>query len=189
MNNWTEYNKKVERRKPSSALMQALASAHKGLALDMGAGSLVDTHYLLDQCYKVTAMDFSDSSKEYAAKIQNPDFTFIQSRFEDFQFGKYDLINANYSLPFCAPDKIDAVVEKIKESLNPGGVFVGQFFGPNDDWAMLPGRNFQTKKKIEEYFSDLEMLSLNEDEHDGVTAAGAKKHWHVFTVIAKKMSV
>ena len=37
------------------------------------------------------------------------------------------------------------------------------------------------------YVTNMNVIELREEEHDGVTARGDKKHWHVFHVIAEKL--
>ena len=62
-------------------------------------------------------------------------FQFHQEKFENInQLEKVKLIVANYSLPFCIRDKFSQMWEKIENSIEENGYFVGNFFGEKDSW-------------------------------------------------------
>jgi SAM-dependent methyltransferase len=117
---------------------------------------------------------------------------FAQSAFDEFEFGegRYDLINAQFALPFNPPETFDAMFARLKQSLKPGGVFVGTFFGENDEWN-TPGakQTFHSRADVEALLSDLEVIDLEEEDNpNGQLASGTPKHWHRFTAIAKRPS-
>ena len=100
---------------------------------------------------------------------------------------KYDLISAQYALPFYGPKGFEEFIAKLISSLKVGGVFVGQFFGNRDGWN-TPETNlaFQTREEAETLLRDLKIEGFTEEEKDGKTASGENKHWHVFHFIASK---
>ena len=46
--------------------------------------------------------------------------------------------------------------------------------------------SFFDSKQVDELFKDFDILFKNEDEYDAKSRVGQMKHWHVFTVFAKK---
>lgn len=181
MNVWGDYFRKTKGN-PRPLLVEALSYAVKGgKALDLGSGAGNDTRYLQERGYSVISVDSSSKVKEYV-----PDA--VISTFEEYPFPKNEfvIVNAQFALPFCSPEKINNVVTSIKASLIPGGVFVGQFFGPEDSWSGNPEMNFQTKDQVKNFFSDFELLKLVETKKEAETALGEPHFWHVFHVIARK---
>ena len=184
------------REKPVPALLvKALESINKkGKAIDIGAGALRSSRYLLDQGFEVTAIDSSPLFAAEAQRIQHKKFRYKTVTVEAFDFPQqnYDLVAAMFSLPFCHPKIYDVTFRHIKHSLKYGGIFCGQFFGTRDEWAqMYPlTMTFHTEKQIRTLLGGFEILSLAEEEkEDGQTVTGIPKHWHVFHVIARKLSL
>lgn len=184
--NWGGYFEKTQSREPSSLLKKALSLAVVGHALDLGAGALVDSKYLLEQGFDVTAVDSSPQVAEYARGLGDR-FHLVTSTFGTYDFPPeaFDLINARYALPFNPPETFDTMFEHLKASLAPGGVFIGEFFGPQDSWAGREGMTFYAKEDVERLLSPLEVLHLEEERKKGTTALGKEKFWHVFHVIAQ----
>lgn len=160
------------------------------IALDLGAGSMNDSIYLLENEFRsVVAIDTDDAAMTNADTIHDKRFTFFKTKFQDFAFEEnvYDLITAQYALPFLSPDEFQEVFPKILLGLKKDGVFCGQFFGNRDSWTNNKDTmNFHTLDEIARLFAGLEIIKLEEEEKDGITALGNKKHWHVFHVIAIK---
>ena len=105
-----------------------------------------------------------------------------------FYISKVDLINAGYSLPFCPPMVFPDLWNKICESLAIGGRFSGHFFGIHDGYARVPEISIHTLKEIEDLFKHYEMEHFDERDQIGATIGGIEKAWHVFSVVAKKIS-
>lgn len=188
---WKEYVEKTEDKPPRPLLVEALRYVdEKENALDLGAGALNDSKHLIEIGFKnVVAVDMDNASSEKAKEISFGGFSFVQSRYVDFAFPeeKYDLVNAQYALPFNPPDTFNEVLEKIIQSLKKGGVFVGQFFGDRDSWNVREsGKTFHTLDEAKKMLSNLRMVEFREEEMDGKTARGTPKHWHVFHFIAIK---
>ena len=89
------------------------------------------------------------------------------------------LVNAQFSLPFCAPGSFDKMWSDIVNALQPGGYFVGTFFGVNDDWAESPRMTFHTAEQIAAMLTAFDIELMKEIEEDGSTAVGGAKHWHL----------
>lgn len=191
MSEWDTYYKKHGNRKPRIELVRAIDFCKsKENALDLGSGTFIESLYLLENGFKqVTAVDNSLNAKEFANHINSEKLKFENIPFDQFIFEKekYDLINAQYALPFYGKENFEQFFDDIKSSLKVGGIFAGQFFGDRDEWNTKNTKMaFQTKEEVEELLKDLEIIEFQEEEKDGTTAAGNQKHWHVFHVIAKK---
>ena len=180
--NWSTYIQKTQNSSPRSLLLEALRycpNAHT--ALDLGAGALNESRYLLQQGFTVTAVDNEPS----VAQIKG-DVEVVLSSIEEYQFPylSFDLIVALYVLPFLKKEVIPGVMANIITSLTQQGVFACQFFGANDDWH--GDCTTHTEVEIRALLRGMEIIKLEEQEYDQPTAAGKPKHWHVFEVIARK---
>jgi tellurite methyltransferase len=159
-----------------------------GDALDVGAGAGRDTAYLLRRGWRVTAVDASPSAATALRRLQLKDnLSVVLSAAEDFQPATYDLVNAQFSLPFIARSQFDATVQRLRDAVRPGGVMAATFFGKNDEWNVAgTQQTFSTQVDIERIFIGWDLIQLTEVDEDGQTADGTPKHWHVFHVIAQR---
>ena len=106
---------------------------------------------------------------------------------EDFAFETYDLINAQFALPFLSQRWFREVFERVKRAIKPGGMFVGQFFGIHDQWNTLEQEmTFLTREQVEAVLHDMDVIEFQEEEMDGHIADGSPKHWHTFHIIARR---
>lgn len=107
--------------------------------------------------------------------------------FEDLIFPPdVDLINASYSLPFCPPDEFDRLWNRLGAAIRSEGRFAGHFFGDRDEWADDPGITVHSIEEVRAALHAFEIESLLEEDEDGALATGEPKHWHLFSVVAKK---
>ena len=183
MPNWPEYIKQTENKSPRPLLVEALEYiSDKNEALDLGAGALNDSKYLLLLGFKVTAVD-----GEELVKIDSDNFTFNKTKIEDYKFpeNKFSLVNAQFVLPFIKREALEMVLSDIKKSLKPDGIFTGQFFGDKDDWNKLDSVCVFNREEVKELLNDFEELLLREEERDGKIANGETKHWHIFHFVVK----
>ncbi|MFA7140731.1 MAG: class I SAM-dependent methyltransferase [Proteiniphilum sp.] len=97
--------------------------------LDLGCGPGLYAELLAQKGHSVTAIDFSESSIQYAisqAKAKQLKIEYIAQNYLDMNFeGQFDLVMLIY-LDFCAllPDERDKVLEKIYKALKKGGLFI-----------------------------------------------------------------
>jgi trans-aconitate methyltransferase len=191
--NWNDYLTATKNSSPRSLLLEAIKYVkEEDNALDLGAGALNDTRFLLEQGFAVEAVDSNPTILEYAANLpQDAKVTFTVSTFDQYNFPKnvYDLVSAQYALPFNPPETFDKVFSKITDSLKAEGVFTGQFFGPEDEWSTRPNMTFHTKEDIKALLAPYSIHKLEETKGIRPTAVGPDKFWHVFKVIASKKSV
>jgi SAM-dependent methyltransferase len=162
----------------------------KDEALDLGAGELNDSKHLISIGFKrVTAVDMDPKVSEKAKEISLGGFTFIMTTYDQFDFPeeRYDLVNAQYALPFNPPETFNKVIESVIKSLKPGGVFVGQFFGERDSWNIKGSKKtFHTIDEAKRLIAKLRIAEFREEEGERPTSHGLFKHEHVFHFIAIK---
>jgi len=187
---WEDFYKITKDRPPWPLLVQAISLLRrKEYALDLGCGAGRDTRFLLDQGFNVTAVDNDSHAIALLANFPQDRLRAVQASFEAFEFETYDLINAHFALPFTSEDRFHEVFARIKHALNADGIFVGQFFGVNDEWN-TPGNQmtFLTREQAEAELKGLKVLEFHEEDVDSHVADGTPKHWHVFHIIAQKGS-
>jgi len=195
--NWSAYYDAVRNRPPRETLVQALAlsAAHefgavKRLAIDLGCGSGMDTFALLQHGWRVLAIDRQPEASEQVRAGTPPEYQahleVRRAAFEELALPPADLINASFSLPFCHPQHFGALWATITSALNPGGYFAGHFFGNRDGWAHIATMTFHTAGQVQALLQGFDRENVQELEEDGTTALGEPKHWHVFSVVARK---
>lgn len=187
---WPKFYSHTRERPPWPRMIRAASLVPRGgRALDLGCGAGRDTRYLLAEGFQVTAVDSDANAMAILATFPQERLRAVQSSFVDFAFESYDLINAHFSLPFLHREQFYAVFEKVRQALNPGGIFVGQFFGIHDQWNVgerATIMTFLTREEALQVLEGLEMIEFEEEDVDSIVADGSPKHWHVFHIIARK---
>ena len=187
---WEEFYDRTAGQ-PHWPLVERAADLHggPGHAVDLGCGAGRDTRYLLGWGWTVTALDQEPAALARLAGLPADRLHPVLSRIEDFTYpdAPYDLISAQFALPFIPPPHLPAALGRLVAALRPGGLLAGQFFGPHDAWN-APGSHmtFLPRAAVDRLLRDLTVLELTEEENDGPTAAGPVKHWHVFHVLARR---
>lgn len=190
-----EYYEATRGQGASKSLVEALTQVSgRDEALDLGSGSGRDSLFLVEQGFgHVVAVDQEPAARgvlDYLPPERADQLEFVQSSFSEYDFGveRFDIVNAQFALPFNPPETFGKMYDQLKQSLKPGGVFVGTFFGENDEWN-TPGskRTFHSRSDVEALLVGFEIITFNEeDNQDGRLADGTPKHWHRFIVIARK---
>jgi len=194
---WREYYEATEGRSLRPLFVDAAAFASSStddrapVAVDLGCGDGTETRALLAQGWTVVAVDGAPEAiarlqaslpAEHAARL-----TAVVGRFHEVELPDADFVFAGLSLPFCAPDEFAEVWQAVRRALRSGGLFAGHFFGPRDSWASTPDMTFHTREELDEFFAGFDVQLLKEQDEDGPAVSGLK-HWHVFHVIATKLS-
>jgi SAM-dependent methyltransferase len=180
-----EYYENTLKNPPSPFLVKVLEKGNFTTALDLGCGAGVDAKEMARRGIKVTAIDINPEIKNYFKKDKN--IKLVVESIEEFNFQTYDLIFAKSVLPFLNKVNIIKTVNNIKMTINPGGIFAGRFFGPNDSFNKGNGKmTFVTKDELLKMFEDFKILEIVETEKDGTTGLGKPKHWHIIDIIVKK---
>jgi len=189
---WAKYLEQTKEYPPSPLLVRALENVkEKQSALDLGAGQLKDTKFLLAQNFlHVDVVDNEPGVEGVVKDLNDERIKTTITTFDEFDYkdDAYDVVNAQYALPFASPDVFEKVMSGVKRSLKRNGIFVGQFFGVRDEWN-TPGKEmtFHSEEEARATFSDMELISFEEVERDSRTASGEPKHWHFFNIVAKKI--
>jgi SAM-dependent methyltransferase len=187
---WEDFYK-ITKDRPHWPLLAQAVSLQKCRenALDLGCGAGRDTRYLLEQGFHVTAVDNNSRAIALLEDLPQDHLQSVQSSFDDFEFETYDLVNAHFALPFMPEERFHEVFARVKRALNPGGIFVGQFFGVHDEWNIPENRmTFFTRMQAEAELKDLNVIEFREEDVDSHVADGTPKHWHVFHIIAQKVA-
>lgn len=191
--NWLGYYQAVTHRPPRETLLAALDAFppefSPGFAVDLGCGQGRDTIELLRRGWRVLAIDGEAQAVEgLKARTDLPNRELLETQVAFYQQADWpeaDLVNSSFALPFCKPEDFPLVWQKIERSLQVGGRFCGQLFGNRDSWA-TSAITTQTREAALALFTNFELEMFTEEEHDGVTALGDTKYWHIFHVVACK---
>ncbi len=187
---WKNYFKHHEYREPREQLVRAIVVhiSNKRNALDLGSGNFIESRYMADIFNTVTAIDNAKDVVSYAKKL-NKNIRFIHKSFKKVVLKKafFDIINAQYALPFYGKSGFKTFFKSIEKSLQKDGIIVGQFFGKKDSWNTKESQLvFHTKAEIKKMLKNFKILELIEEKQYKRTAEGQMKFWHVYHVIAKK---
>ena len=192
---WEEYYRAIKGRPPRQLVLDALtyfasdSPPSNRKAIDLGCGDGTETAVLLEHGWDVLAIDGEPTFIEYLlAKVPKEKQANLQTqvaKFKDVSLSSADLVHASVSLPFCAPEHFDVFWRKILTAIKSGGRFAGNFFGVRDSWANKPDMTFHTEEQVRKLIEIFEIEYFHEMDEDGNSASGPK-HWHVFTVIARK---
>lgn len=169
----------------------------KGIAYDLGCGAGNQSIYLLENGWKVIAVDkevdvFNKKKQELKKELQD-NLKVVKMSFENLKLEENsDLIIAINSLPFCAPDKFEEMWGNINNSLKIGGRIAITLFGVNDDFNKISsGMTFFNKDDIYKLLDNFEIEGktgdIIEKEFDGKMANGSNHHWHKYIIVAKKI--
>lgn len=192
MKNSKDYFESTKNNPPRPLLVKFLEMKSKaGKAIDLGCGAGADTVCLIKNGWNVTAIDIEDTEdliKERLSKDDLKRFNFSRQSFEEIELDFNNLLVANFSIPFCNKHYFKEFWNKIVNSIQKDGYFVGNFLGLNDSWVKTKlDKTFLAKEQVLNLFvGKFEIILLEETEVDKATALGKLKHWHIYNVIAKK---
>ena len=195
LEDWPGYFRSVEGKGPRETLVFALErfaqeGITEGLAVDIAAGEGRDSVELLARGWRVVATDeHPDAAPLLLARVPEllkAKLTTLQVDFAEMAVPDCELVNASFALPFCCPEDLPALWEKIVRAIRPGGRFAGQFFGDRDSWASIPGRSHHSHEMVLQLLEGFEIELMNVEEKDDAPEVRNPKHWHMFHVVAKR---
>ena len=184
---WREFAEKTKNDDPSPLLVEALSLVTtRDRALELGSGGGSDPRHLHEAGFKrVDAVDIRPEAAEYLPK----EVVFTPSAFDAYEFpvDAYDLANAQHALAFNPPQSFDQMFERLKRSLREGAVLTMKLLGPDDSWRdERPDMSFHTEEDVRRLLEGFDIIKLEERQYDGSPSVGDAKHWHVWSVIARK---
>ncbi len=187
---WYKYAERARDRPPRPLLVDALAHVkNRNRALDFGSGALTDSRFLVDEGFAHTiALDGEPIAEAVAKTLPADRFTYSISSFENYAFpaSAFDLINAQYALPFIRQTAFGRVFADLAASLQHNGILTGQLFGDRDDWVGTDEMTFHNVDEARSLLRGFDNIMFCEEERDGQTLNGAPKHWHLFNFIVRK---
>lgn len=158
-----------------------------GLALELGCGHGHGVLHLLDRGLRVIAVDLREEPlQELRSRLPaEAEVRIIQDDITHVDLPENDLSVLGFALFFLSPDQLHEFWPRLVASIKPGGLFMGQFLGVNDDWASW-GYTTHSCEEVLSLLSPFELLHFEEVERDGATSWEEPKHWHIFHVIGRK---
>jgi len=176
--------------KPRTGFAAELNQTGQTIAIDCGCGTGNDIAYLAQLGYQVHGFDINPDSISLCRErfASEPRVAITAASFERFDYPASSMIIANASLYFANPLCFQATWQTISGSLVPGGVFAGDFMGPNDSWASAyrSPTTALSREQVLALFQGYDIVKLDEHEGEGNTLVGRTKHWHSFSVVAVK---
>ncbi len=186
---WVEFISNTKDIDPRPLTKKALTFLHnKKTALDIGGGSLNDTKYLLENGFLVDVVDSEQHSFDISRELKNIKLNMFLGKVEDYDMGidHYDLVVANYVLPFIKMEMLSQVMKNIYISLRDKGVFCGIFFGHNDFFRNNPEILFNTKEEVLQLIDEYEILYFAEVQKKSKNYDLNQKNYHSFEFIVRK---
>lgn len=188
---WPAYYHANAGRLPRTLFVTALGLFAQGSgrqAMDLGCGDGTETLALLEQGWRVLAID---GEPDAIARVQartpahlRPLLETEVAAFHHAHLRPSEFIYAGVSLPFCPPQYFAGVWAAVRASLLPGGRLACHLFGDRDDWTRQQEMTFQRRHEAEALLDGLVIERFAEVEEDGQSFAGPK-HWHFFEMIAR----
>lgn len=188
MKDWTNYQIKTCGDEVCSLLIEFLGNHKIDNAIDLGCGSGNETVYMIKNGIKVLAIDRQlnqDFILNRLSKDEKQLVSFKESCFENIELPKTQLLTVFFSLPFCNPQKFDELWDKIHNSIENDGYFVGQLFGDRDAWNIVDSINTFSIDKVKDYLKKFKIIKLEEVEY---VRESDNKKWHYYDIIVQKQA-
>ncbi len=186
--------------------------ANKRSALDLGCGVGVNSKYLAKQGFNVTSIDFDQNlTDKFKDNLRSSNFykkiKILNENIENFfPTDKYDLILALSVLHFFRIESVSNIINRLKESLEKGGViFIRVFSNKDKDFIRLKESGLLTaqneihspklnkdfhyfeERELSDLLAGFDIIELREYEtHNIHPPEGEHKHW-IFDIVARKI--
>ena len=194
MTSWNAFYDETERRGPSLLLARAINLAGNlsvaRQAVDLGCGAGKEAQQLMQSGWDVLAVDNEpEAITRTIANCSGGQAGMLTTCLSDFEclpaLPRSNLIHAGLALPFCRPKSFKQLWDQVLHALEPGGVFVGHFFGPQHGWSTFAHLTFHSELDIRRMCEGLEVNLLRETQIMTQTPSGPL-NWHRFDLIVQK---
>jgi len=152
-----------------SGLREIATSGSGKVAIDLGCGIGHETKLLLQNKYKVIAVDANARALHYMmllpgmAKYKS-NLTTINSSFETLNFSnlpQVDLIISSFALPFVPKQDFKRVWQNVIATIKPGGHIIVNLFDPNYEfYNNKDNMSFHTKSAALALFNDFNIIDF-----------------------------
>lgn len=180
MSKWQQYHEKVG-DKPNSLVVQAVEEiVGRQAALDLGAGNLRDSKYLLSKGFaRVIAIDHLPNSREFL--VDGIDFHVSAIDSWEIAPGFFDLIICCNTLFFIDSQCIRQLFVNVLKGLSTGGIFACNVLGKDDDWVLVDNLSSFNREQLLSLCNGFKLIRI-EDIHynDG------QKNWHTWNLVVRK---
>jgi SAM-dependent methyltransferase len=190
---WGAYYSASQERPPAQILEEALGYvAEKENACDLGAGTLRDAHFLLDQGFqRVTTVDSSGPYKKLMTEEQDPRVTMRNDDLELFELpsSSFDLVSGQRVFHYTEGSSFaGGFIKNVASILKPGGIFTATLFSDKDPLNTSDRRGFFPSSEQMQILleKDFEIIKFKEKQKDGETVEGDPVVNHVLEIIARK---
>ena len=185
---WAAYNARQPGRPVRDLCRRAMALAGPGAgrtAIDLGCGAGVETRALLDDGWRVLAIDGEPGTEARLLRTIGGRHDRVTVRVENFAdlttMPPADLVYSGYALPYqprAAFDRLWTLVRAAQPE-----VLAVNVLGDRDAWAGDEARTFLTAAEARDLANGLRIAHWHEEDAVGPAFSGPK-HWHVFDLIA-----
>jgi tellurite methyltransferase len=188
--NWKLYYEKTSGKPPRETLTRALDRLKNeeivGKAFDIGSGTCNDVKYLLEQGWKVVAVDNEPEAQAYFVQefSGKPSASFQLASFERIKWEAVELVHAGFALAFCPKEHFQQVMQNIKAAIKKNGRFAGNFFGTAHTWNDL---HLVTTAEVKELFKDFELEYFEESKLTRKSTFDEEIFHHNISIVAKKL--
>lgn len=192
MKQWQSYHERVGEI-PNPIVVSVLKEyvhTREG-ALDLGAGNLRDSKFLIKQGFKrVVAVDFSQES--YAFLTEGIELEICPIQIYEPEANTFDFAVSCNTLFFLTFRSVTEVFRNVFEGLRSGGVFACNVLGSEDDWGVCgggPSVSSFTEETLRSLCKDFKILDIGESRnhaHVNTPEGLANKFWHQWSIVVQK---
>jgi tellurite methyltransferase len=187
---WQTVRLAIERFRAEDEAVPPASPPRRRFAVDLGCGAGRDARELLRAGWRVLAIDREPGARAALEAAVEPALRpNLEVRVADLagvEIPACDLVNANLSLPFLAPDAFEATWGRVLAAIQPGARLSAMLYGDRDDSASEPAMTCLPPERIESDLADFQIEHWSVSEEDSETALGEPHHLHLIELVARR---